>query len=164
MPSTPPIREKKHRLPAEAYWGPKRVSFTACIEKRRRPFTRPAVVEAFVAELTRWTKEKSCFVSVYCFMPDHLHTIIGGIDETSRPKEAMDEFKESTSQWLVRNMPGVHWQKDYHDHIIRISDDWRNHVRYIIRNPVRAGLCEFPLEYPYMGSVGVNIEEVLSDL
>jgi len=163
-PTDMPIREKKHRLPEEAYWGAKRISITACIADRGRVFTRPEVVAPFVELLRHWTQEKNCYVSIYCFMPDHLHVIIGGNDHTSRPKEAMDEFKESTSRWFLENMPDAHWQKDYHDHLIRISDDWRNHVRYILRNPVRGALCEFPLEYPYLGSIGVEIADVLGEL
>lgn len=96
-------------------------------------------------------------------MPDHLHVIIGGNESTSRPKEVMDEFKQTTSQWFVNNKPNIHWQKDFHDHIIRISDDWRNHVNYILRNPVRAGLAEYPLDYPFLGSIGVDLADVLHD-
>ena len=160
----PAIREKKHRLPDENYWGTRRVSFTACIDRRKRAFTRREIVETFVEILGKWTTAKHCSVPIYCFMPDHLHLIIAGLSADSRPKEAMDEFKQTTSQWFVENAPQFHWQKDYSDHIIRISDDWRNHVRYILRNPVRGGLAEYPLAYPFLGSIGLSIEEVLSEL
>ena len=97
-------------------------------------------------------------------MPDHLHVMIAGRDETSRPKEAMDEFKETTGHWFGDHCPDVCWQKDYHDHIIRISDDWRNHVVYILNNPARAGLVDDPLKYPFLGSIGVSVDDVLRDL
>ncbi len=159
-----PIREKKHRLPEDAYWGAKSVSFTACIMDRRRPFANASITHHFTGILRDWVIAKNCHASIYCFMPDHLHVIIGGNDEAGRPKEAMDEFKQTTSQWFVDNRPEFHWQKDYHDHIIRISDDWRNHVNYILRNPVRAGFAEYPLQYPYLGTIGVDITDVIHDL
>ena len=159
-----PIREKKHRLPEEAYWGAKRVSITACIEHRKRAFKNSEIVTPFIKMLSHWVREKNCYVPIYCFMPDHLHVIIGGNDSTSRPKEAMDEFKQATSQWFVENKPQFHWQKDYNDHIIRISDDWRNHVNYILRNPVRAGLAEYPLQYPFLGTIDVDITDIIHDL
>lgn len=160
----PQYNTKKHRLPAEHYCGPKRVSITACIQKRQRPFSDPWIVDTFKNALVKWTLEKACVASIYCFVPDHLHVILVGTHEGSRPKEAMDEFKETTGTWFAQNRPEFKWQKNYHDHIIRASDDWRNHVRYILRNPVRAGLVENPLDYPYMGSIGPDLQEVLWEL
>lgn len=142
----------------------KRVSFTACIRERKRPFLEKAVVDAFLEALELRTSQAACIVPVYCFMPDHLHVVIAGQTDGSRPKIAMDEFKRTTALWFAKNRPEFHWQKDYHDHIIRASEDWRRHVNYILRNPVRAGLVENPLEYPYMSTIGMEIADLIHDL
>ncbi len=90
--------------------------------------------------------------------------MIQGTGQHSRPKQAMDEFKETTGLWLSRNRPDLAWQKDYHDHIVRRSEDWRRHAFYILNNPVRADLAVDPYEYPYTGSIGYDLQEMLADL
>lgn len=97
-------------------------------------------------------------------MPDHLHVLILGTLEESRPKEAMDLFKGRTGSWLAEHHPGVRWQKNYYDHVIRGKDDWRSHAAYVMLNPVRAGLVGDPFDYPFTGSIGCNLLDVFWDL
>jgi len=97
-------------------------------------------------------------------MPDHLHAIICGLSETAEPKRAMDDFRDASSLWFATNRPSVHWQPGYYDHIIRASEDWHSQVRYILRNPVRRGLVEDPLDYPFTGSIGYDFHEFVASL
>jgi hypothetical protein len=55
----------------------------------------------------------------------------------------------------------VGWQGDFYDHIIRSSDDWRQHALYIALNPVRAGLSNSCFDYPFSGSIGMNFQDVV---
>jgi len=41
------------------------------------------------------------------------------------------------------------WQRTFTNHRIRDWTDFERHKRYIHLNPVRAGLVEFPRDYPY---------------
>jgi len=97
-------------------------------------------------------------------MPDHLHLLVFGTTPQSRIKLAMDGFKEATGKWFASEMPEVTWQEDYHDHIVRHSDDLANHVRYILANPVRGGLVEDWNDYPFVGSIGIELATYLHDL
>ncbi|HWA82166.1 MAG TPA: transposase [Fimbriimonadaceae bacterium] len=139
--ATKRIREKPHRLPEAAYCG--------------------KVVEVFVRCLFEAAADNRTEVAIYCFMPDHLHTILKGVDHLSRPKRAMNAFKYATDQWLAANQPDFEWQEDYHDHIIRNGEDGDKHVVYIACNPVRAGLVESPLDYPSTGSSAADWRELL---
>jgi putative transposase len=96
-------------------------------------------------------------------MPDHLHVVVNGLDKRSRPKTAMDQFKQQTGLWLAVNAPQFEWQDDFHDPIIRKHDDWRRHVQYIAFNPVRAGIVRNPFDYPFTGSIGYDLSELLVD-
>ncbi|MGV3616641.1 MAG: transposase [Fimbriimonas sp.] len=158
------MKERKHRLPAAAYRGRKTVSFTACVEGRRPLFQDPEVVDAMVGLLAKWSVEAQCLVPIYCFMPDHLHTLIQGTEESSLPKRAMDEFKAGAGLWLARHRPAFSLQKDYHDHLIRSSVDWRRHAFYILNNPVRKGLTEDGYAYPFTGSIGYDLVEMLHEI
>jgi REP element-mobilizing transposase RayT len=40
------------------------------------------------------------------------------------------------------------WQNGYHDHGLRNDEDYRARVRYVMQNPVRAGLVNRIEEFP----------------
>jgi putative transposase len=42
------------------------------------------------------------------------------------------------------------WQKGYHDHALRDDDDYQFRIRYLINNPVRAGLVQRAQDYPFL--------------
>jgi REP element-mobilizing transposase RayT len=42
---------------------------------------------------------------------------------------------------------GVFWQKRYYDRNVRDEREFLDKLRYIHRNPVRAGLCEHPEDW-----------------
>jgi hypothetical protein len=44
----------------------------------------------------------------------------------------------------------------YYDHILRKNNDLEGVACYIWANPVRAGLCASPREYPFSGSIIVD--------
>jgi REP element-mobilizing transposase RayT len=50
--------------------------------------------------------------------------------------------------------PAIHplWQKKFHDHILRERDNAIGVAGYIWMNPVRAGICADPRDYPHSGS------------
>ncbi len=41
------------------------------------------------------------------------------------------------------------WQKGFHDHAIREEEDLRAVARYVVANPVRAGLVQSVRDYPH---------------
>ncbi len=157
------IREKPHRLPEAAYFGEVAVSFTACVEARRALFRHGDVVAVFLEILRSESAKHRSDVAIYCFMSDHLHLVLRGQDRLARPKMAMDSFKYLTGRWLASYRPEYEWQRGYHDHIIRNGEDGDQHVIYIAMNPVRAGIVESPLDYPFTGSFATDWKELLSN-
>ena len=153
------IREKNHRLPSEAYNGFVAVAFTANILERKHLFVDDTVFQVFQEILLSELKQEHCSSYVYLFMPDHLHIIIAGEHDNANVQECMDMFKQRTGFWLHKNQPLYHWQKDYYDHIIRKDEDMNAQIRYILQNPVRAGLTDSWKKYPYKGSTKFNFDE-----
>ena len=45
------------------------------------------------------------------------------------------------------------WQGGFHDHALRQEDDVREVARYIVANPLRAGLVEQLADYPHWDAV-----------
>jgi putative transposase len=155
------IRTKKHRLPDAAYFGEVLLAITACESKRLPMFRDPETVAVFVRELGEAVARRSCSVPVYCFMPDHLHLIVKGLEPRSRPKLAIEDFKQQTGLWLKARRPQFDWQADFYDHIIRSSEDWVAQAQYVAGNPVRAGLVEDLFAYPFSGSIGYDFEKLI---
>ena len=160
----PPVREKRHRLPPAAYNGQVVVAFTMCVERRARLFTREEVVAKGLEFLTDQLQRFECTCPIYCFMPDHIHLILSGQSKAARPKAAADAFKCKWTEYLKDHNFREDMQKDYFDHIIRKRDDWKEQVWYVAANPVRAGIVTDWREYPFTGSIGVSLYDVLGDI
>ena len=84
----------------------------------------------------------------WVLMPDHLHWLL---IPASEPLDAVvRRIKSGSARAVNRNMKtrGKLWQKGYHDHALRKEEDIRAIARYIIANPVRAGIVKRIGDYP----------------
>jgi len=46
-----------------------------------------------------------------------------------------------------------HWQEGFFDHVLRTAESYSQKWDYVRMNPVRAGLCDEPGEWPYQGEI-----------
>ena len=76
----------------------------------------------------------------WVLMPNHTHVLL--IPENTLPRQ-MGWLKGRTAFEANRVLKrsGSFWAKDYFDRWIRSRNEWEK-VRYIERNPVKAGLCK----------------------
>ena len=93
-------------------------------------------------------------IDTYCVMPDHTHLIAvapDGVDVAA----FMYHFKRAAGFACNRLLgwQGPFWQRSYHDHVIRKEEDLDAVRRYVLENPIRAGLVEEPEDYPFAGSL-----------
>jgi REP element-mobilizing transposase RayT len=47
------------------------------------------------------------------------------------------------------------WQASFFDHIMRSGDSYEHKWKYIVENPVRAGLVERAEDWPYSGELEI---------
>jgi REP element-mobilizing transposase RayT len=82
-------------------------------------------------------------------MPDHLHLLI----RPAGPLGSMiKSFKRQTTREVqTLGRPGKLWQDNYYDRILRKGEDGMAAARYILANPVRAGMVEEPQYYLWSG-------------
>lgn len=158
-----PAKHKHHHLPRVCYVGEVCVSITACIDDGRPIFDKSDIVATFTDILEDAVKRNDCIVPVYCFMPEHLHALIKGLNPISDVWRVIARFKQRTGYWFSKNSYAS-WQKDFWDRILRRDESFANQVRYIVNNPVRRGLVENWEDYPYTGSIGMDLKELLSDV
>jgi putative transposase len=86
----------------------------------------------------------------FVIMPDHVHLLITVSEDTSIER-AMQLIKGRFSFRMKREagFPGELWQKGFSE--VRIFDDeaYSQFRTYIAQNPVKAGLVQASLEYPF---------------
>jgi REP element-mobilizing transposase RayT len=158
------IRERNHRLSRELYKGILSASFTLCIHDNAQAFINPKTIGVFENILSDVVTSGQCIVPVYCFMPDHQHLIITGISNDADLWKTIVNYKQKTGFWLASNRPRIKWQKDFFDHIIRKEENLAAQIRYILDNPARKGIVSSWRDYPYKGSIGCKLEDVLAGL
>jgi len=155
------ILEKKHRLDLSCYAGYVRASFTICIKNRKHVFINPYIVENFIDIFASSIKQHLCVNWVYLFMPDHFHFILEGTSLDANIWKAVVLFKQKTGYWFSKNMPEVQWQKDFFDYLQRKERDLKDHIFYILNNPVRGEIVKNWNDYPYKGSLDLSLHEII---
>jgi len=150
------------RLADSDYLGATHIFFTMNTFRRQHHFTSAAAVKPILSELLRTTGECAVETIAYCFMPDHLHTLLAGTAVTSNLKACANRFRRRAGKDYRRLHTGRLWQEGYFDRSLRSSDAIIDVVAYILNNPVRAGLCRAPGEYPFSGSDRYTLEDLAS--
>ncbi len=87
----------------------------------------------------------------YCLMPNHLHLVL----------ETPDDGLSEAMQWLHGTyatyfnerygLSGHLFQGRFGSEFVERTEHRLELVRYLARNPVRAGLCAHPAEWPWSG-------------
>ena len=92
----------------------------------------------------------------FVVMPDHVHWLIQLLDETSLSK-VLQAVKAASAHRLNRHLErkGKFWQKGFHDHALRHEEAVIEAARYIIANPLRAGLVGNVRMYSHWDAVWV---------
>jgi REP element-mobilizing transposase RayT len=86
-------------------------------------------------------------------MPDHLHWLVKL--EGCTLDELMRRIKSNSARRINRCLgrTGPVWQQGYHDRALRREEDLQVAARYVVANPLRAGLVERLADYPHWDAV-----------
>jgi len=146
------FKRKINRLERELYCQKRMYFLTLCCLDGQEIFKEPQIVNS-VLEKLKLCCETHCFKNyAYCFMPDHLHLLLTG-EENSDLIKMVKQFKQLTGYYFKKDTGRSLWQKSYYDHILRKEEDVASVVRYILENPVRKTLVKHPDEYSFSGSL-----------
>lgn len=97
-------------------------------------------------------------------MPDHAHLLVEGLDDSSDLRRLAKLMKQHSGAAHAMRTGQRLWQEGYYDRVLRQEEDAKYVARYILDNPVRAGLAKSPGEYPYLGSDVWTLEELLGSV
>jgi putative transposase len=101
-------------------------------------------------------------IDAWVLMPDHLHCIwtlpSGDADFSKRwsliKRDVSLACGQYKKEFLIteskRNRrESTIWQRRYWEHQIRDENDFNGHINYVHFNPVKHGLCETPIQWPW---------------
>jgi len=89
-------------------------------------------------------------------MPDHFHLITSLEEEAALTKQAVAHLMRSIKGYSarevnkLRGVKGSLWQAEYHDRSLLGEQAFKGAVKYLLNNPVKAGLVERPEDYPWL--------------
>lgn len=139
-----------HRLRLGRYSEPGRAYLvTTVVDGRWRPFADWDRARACACSLHAAPSDSAITPLAWVVMPDHVHWLFR-LDDGSLDR-VMQRFKSRSARAVnaAAGRQGRLWQPGYHDHGVRAEEDLRKLARYVIANPVRAGLVSSPMDYPF---------------
>jgi REP-associated tyrosine transposase len=160
----PMITNNPGHLKGFGYVGVYRYSLSFCTDARRHLFADREVVELVLQQLLRAANEQKFAVIAYCFMPDHLHLLIEGTSDDSDGKRFMKAFKQYSGYYYAKARQCTLWQRYGFEHVLRDDEATVEVVKYILRNPVRAGLAASVEEYPFVGSLAYELKDLINSM
>ncbi|MCF6218264.1 MAG: transposase [Gammaproteobacteria bacterium] len=109
-------------------------------------FDRARVV---ILALLDSTAKKQADTLAYVVMPDHFHWLmqLGGVSLS----RVVQRVKSKSGYEINRlsQCSGKVWQHGFHDHALRKEENIKAVARYIVANPLRAGLVDSIGDYPF---------------
>lgn len=135
---------------------PNQIYLLTTVTRDRDPIFGDLSCGRIVVRAMRFHVEQRFVESLgFVVMPDHLHWLV-----QLRAGEQLDRLMRSFKTYTARRInehrgtdgQGV-WQTGYHDHVVRREEDVVALARYIVANPLRAGLVERAGDYPLWDAI-----------
>jgi putative transposase len=113
-----------------------------------------ARVADVVAEALHHRDDKKYRLDAYSIMPNHVHSVFAPLAQNDTPESLssiMHSLKRHTAtranQILARS--GAFWEHESFDHFIRNRAESKRVIKYVLQNPVKAGLVKTWEEWPW---------------
>lgn len=141
------LRKGRLSLPGQTY-------ILTCVTLNRAALFAEWPAASTLAQEIHWIGQSDVIDSLaWVIMPDHLHWLVQL--KTGSLSQLMQRLKSrsAVATNATRRTHGAIWQKGFHDRAIRDEEDLRNVARYIVANPLRAGLVNRLGDYPFWDAV-----------
>ena len=110
-------------------------------------------VAKIVAEALHYRDGSNYRLDAYSIMPNHVHAVFAPLGVSGVPKSLssiMHSLKRNTAKRAnaLLKRSGALWEHESFDHYIRNQAEWKRIVKYVLENPVKAGLVANWEEWP----------------
>jgi putative transposase len=144
-PGSQVLRKGRRSIPGQIYL------LTSVAAHRRPLFANPRIAEPVCEAIRSTTTWGDATLLCWVLMPDHWHGLVQLANDDL--PTVMRRFKSlSTKRSLGSSCNGL-WAQGFHDRALRQDENLLTAARYIVANPVRAGLVQRVRDYPYWGAV-----------
>lgn len=122
---------------------------TMVVDQRRPFFSDFATARLLVTDLAHGEAKGACLWLGWVIMPDHFHGLLRLQEESL--SDCIKRLKAASANRINQHLGrrGRFWQPGFYDRALRAEDDRRAIARYMIANPLRAGLVEHIGMYPH---------------
>jgi REP element-mobilizing transposase RayT len=119
-----------------------------------RALAEPAVSECVAQSIHYWDGRRYD-LDVFCIMSNHVHLVLTPVEFSDGSyyslARVLHTLKRHTARQsnLILGRRGRFWQPESYDHVVRDADELGRIRRYVINNPVKAGLVNAWHEWPW---------------
>ena len=132
-----------------------RAYFITTVTQQRSPFFTDLYCARIVINNMKYLDEIGWVKSLsWVVMPDHIHWLFQ-LEDVKNLSVVMKHLKARITKELNKKLSrsGGVWQKAFYDRAIRDNEDLQQLARYIVANPLRAGLVENIENYSHWDAV-----------
>ncbi|MDI2594607.1 transposase [Pseudomonas sp. N3-W] len=145
-----------HRLRLGRYVEANRIYLLTTNTLDRKSVFESLTLGRLVVEQFRSAEEQGWANSLaWVVMPDHFHWLIelqqGSLSELMQKTKSLSTRAVN----MATGRKGSLWQQGYHDRALRREEDLVELARYVVANPLRAGLVERLGDYPLWDAIWV---------
>ncbi|MCY1536512.1 Transposase IS200 like protein [compost metagenome] len=148
------MRYQGRNLRKGRFSEPGRIYLLTAVTHERTPvFTHWDWACVLAREIQAMQDPASLETLAWVLMPDHLHWLVQLQSGTLGEHVQRLKSRSAIGVNALRKSSGRLWQKGFHDHALRREEDVKAVARYVVANPLRAGLVEKLADYPFWDAI-----------
>lgn len=118
---------------------------TCCTQSRHPYFQNFRQARQLAATFQQMEQQAILTFQCWVIMPDHIHLLVTLTGDKTL-SQAIATLKVTHNRQANRT---VKWQQGFYERTLRREEDRKKIARYIIANPIRAGLTNSVRNYPH---------------
>jgi len=121
---------------------------TVVTRDRRSVFRSLAAARCLIRAMRKEQQYGRATTLAFVVMPDHFHWLLQ-LDGSANLSQVVQAVKSVVAHRLGRPT----WQAGFHDHALRHDEEVLRVARYLVANPLRAGLVGRLGDYPHWDAI-----------
>jgi putative transposase len=150
------IHDRPPRLDSRVYFRKYCYHVRVSTWNRERHFENAATTNWALRHFLQQSEPFQFALLAYCFMPDHVHSLLESQSEANSLVGLIGRWKQATGYEFKRQTGVRLWQPSFFDRVLREADSSEAVAAYILGNPIRAGITSTVGAYPYAWCVWGN--------
>ena len=151
-----PELSASHRLRIGRYAEQNRIYLLTANTLNREPVFRSYALGRLVVHQFKQAQDEGFVDSLaWVVMPDHFHWLVqlqkGTLGQLMCQVKSLSTRAVNSSTGRTGSL----WQQSFHDHALRKEEDLVKLARYVVANPLRAGLVQKLGDYPLWDAIWV---------